>query len=145
MPGTWRMAGASRKCRMASDGPKPDYEVGYKKPPLHTRFQKGQSGNPRGRPRGSKNLSTLLVEALDKLVVVTENGKRRKIAKRELGIAQLVNKFAMADPHATRILIGLLQEIERRAPPASAERPTTFGAADKKVIENLLERLRSPE
>ena len=90
---------------MPSDDPKPDYpegdyEVGYKKPPVHTRFQKGQSGNPRGRPRGSKNLSTLLIEALDKLVVVTENGKRRKIAKRELGIAQLVNKFAMG-PTAT--------------------------------------------
>ena len=129
---------------MPSNDPKPDYEVGYKKPPVHTRFQKGQSGNPRGRPRGSKNLSTLLIEALDQLVVVTENGRRRKIAKRELGIAQLVNKFAMADPHATRILLGLLQEIERRAPPASAERPT-FGVADRKVIENLLERLRSSQ
>ena len=38
-----------------SDDDQPDYKVGYKKPPLHTRFQKGQSGNPRGRPKGSKN------------------------------------------------------------------------------------------
>ena len=40
--------------------PDDDYAVGYKKPPLHTRFKKGQSGNPRGRPKGSKNFSTLL-------------------------------------------------------------------------------------
>src|SRR6266849_2816817 len=140
-------SGASlmRRCRqpMPTDR-KRDYEVGYGKPPVHTRFRKGQSGNPRGRPRGSKNLTTLVSDALDQLVVVTENGRRRKIAKRELGIAQLVNKFAMADPHATRILLGLLQEIERRAPPASAERPT-FAAADTKVIENLLDRLRSSQ
>src|SRR6266446_3029950 len=122
MPGTRLAAGASRPLPIRCSDPMPTdrksgYEVGYGKPPLHTRFQKGQSGNPRGRPRGSKNLTTLLIQALDQLVVVTENGKRRKIAKRELGVAQLVNKFAMADPHATRLLIGLLQEIERRAPP----------------------------
>ena len=57
---------------------KTDYKVGYKRPPLHTRFRKGQSGNPRGRPRGSKNFSTLLTEALNEPVVVTEDGRRRK-------------------------------------------------------------------
>jgi len=62
-----------------SDDDKTDYKVGYKKPPLHTRFRKGQSGNPRGRPRGSKNFSTLLADALNEPVVVTEDGRRRKI------------------------------------------------------------------
>jgi len=37
-----------------------DYEVGYRKPPGHTRFTKGRSGNPRGRSPGAKNLKTLL-------------------------------------------------------------------------------------
>ena len=41
-----------------------DYEVGYGKPPRHTRFELGRSGNPQGRPGGSKNLLTLLNEAL---------------------------------------------------------------------------------
>ena len=123
---------------------KSDYEVGYGKPPLHTRFKKGQSGNPRGRPRGAKNLTTLVSDALDQLVVVTENGRRREISKRHLGIAQLVNKFAMAEPNATRILLGMLQDGERRAASAPDERPS-LGAADKLVIENLLKRLRSSE
>ena len=127
-----------------SDDDKPDYKVGYKKPPLHTRFRKGQSGNPRGRPRGSKNLSTLLTDALNEPVVVTEDGKRRKISKRELGIRQLVNKFAMAEAQATKILLGLMQERDRLAAETSAERPS-FGADDEKVIANLLKRLRGEE
>jgi hypothetical protein len=59
---------------------KRDYEVGHGKPPRHTRFKKGQSGNPRGRPKGSKNLPTLLTEALNEPVVVAENGKRSATA-----------------------------------------------------------------
>ena len=127
-----------------SDDDQPDHKVGYKKPPLHTRFRKGRSGNPRGRPRGSKNLSTLLTDALNEPVVVTEDGKRRKISKRELGVRQLVNKFAMAEAQATKILLGLIQERDRLAAEASAERPS-FGADDEKVIANLLKRLRGEE
>ena len=127
------------------DDEKPDYKVGYKKPPLHTRFQKGQSGNPRGRPRGSKNFSTLLTEALNEPVVVTEDGRRRTISQRELGLKQLANKFAMAEAQATKMLLGLMLERERLAAAAApAERPS-FGAADKQVIANLLKRLRSSE
>jgi hypothetical protein len=119
-----------------------DYKVGYKKPPLHTRFRKGQSGNPRGRPPGSKNFATLLNDALNEAVVVTEDGKRRKISKRELGLRQLANKFAMAEVQATKILLGLMQERERVGAVAPGERPA-LGAADEKVIANLLKRLRS--
>ena len=126
-----------------SDDDKADYKVGYKKPPLHTRFKKGQSGNPSGRPKGSKNFSTLLAEALNEPVVVTEDGRRRRISKRELGLKQLANKFAMAEAQATKILLGLMLERERLAAAAvPAERPT-FGAADEKVIANLLKGLRS--
>ena len=124
---------------------KTDYKVGYKRPPLHTRFRKGQSGNPRGRLRGSKNFSTLLAEALNEPVVVTEDGRRRRISKRELGLKQLANKFAMAEAQATKILLGLMLERERLAAAAPpAERPS-FDAADEKVIANLLKRLRSKE
>src|ERR1700738_614513 len=58
-----------------------DYEVGYARPPRHSRFVKGNSGNPRGRPRGAEHIKTLLNEALNELVVVTDHGGRRKVSK----------------------------------------------------------------
>ena len=122
-----------------------DYKVGYKKPPLHTRFKKGQSGNPRGRPRGAKNFSSVLNDALNQRVVVTENGRRRKISKRDLGIRQLVDRFAMAEMQATRMLLGLMLERERLVAAASPAERRSFGAADQKVIDNLLKRLRGEE
>jgi hypothetical protein len=58
---------------------KRQYAANYRKPLLHTRFEKGQSGNPRGRPK--KDLPALLLAALDEPVSVTIDGKRRKITR----------------------------------------------------------------
>jgi hypothetical protein len=121
-----------------------DYEVGYGKPPRHTRFKKGQSGNPRGRPSGSKNLATVLSEALNELVTVAENGGRRKITKRQAIITQLVNQSAKADWRATKILLDILQAIESRSEPAPAETPS-FSEADEKVLEQLRARFSKGE
>ena len=121
-----------------------DYEVGYGKPPRHTRFKKGQSGNPRGRPRGSKNLKTLLNDALNEPVVITEEGGRRKITKREAIVTQLVNRSATADLRALKILLDILRDIEGHSEPASAE-SSGFIEADEKVIAQLRARLSAPE
>src|SRR3954466_6434232 len=92
-----------------------DYEVGYGKPPLHTRFQKGRSGNPKGRPRGKKNMSTLLSAALDAWIIVVENGRRKKITKREAIVTQLVNKSASADLKATQIVLAMPHDVDSAA------------------------------
>src|SRR5271166_1505567 len=91
-----------------------EYEVGYAKPPRHAGFQKGRSGNPKGRPKGSKNFGTLVSEALDEKVSLTEDGRRRRITKRELVIKQLVNKSASADLRAIKQLTDIVQGVERR-------------------------------
>ena len=117
-----------------------DYEVGYGKPPRHTRFKKGQSGNPRGRSNGSNNLSTLLSEALNEPVIVAEDGGRRTISKHRAIITQLVNRSAKGDLRALKILLDILQEIERRTEPASSE--TSFSPSDDKVIAQLKARLQ---
>jgi hypothetical protein len=116
-----------------------DYEVGYGRPPRHTRFEPGRSGNPRGRPGGSKNLSSLLSEALNEPVIVVENGRRRKITKRRAIIKQLVNRSAKGDWRGTKILLDIIQDIERRTEPNPPE--TSFDPADEKVLAQLKARL----
>src|SRR5271165_7015662 len=105
-------------------GTKGDYEVGYGKPPRNAGFKKGQSGNPRGRPPGSKNLTTLLNDALNETVTITENGRRRKITKREVVIKQLVNKSASADARSLKILLDLMLNLEARARASGAPTPS---------------------
>jgi len=117
-----------------------DYKVGPGKPPLHTRFKKGQSGNPRGRQ--AKNLPALLVAALNQPVAVTENGRRRQVTKREAAIAQQVNKSATADLRATKMLLDILKDIEKQARTAPKPKPAPFTPADEEVIETLVARLR---
>jgi hypothetical protein len=116
-----------------------DYAVGYGKPPRHTRFTKGQSGNPRGRARGAKNLKTLLIDTLNELVVVAENGRRRTINKRQAFIMQIVNHAVKGNWHAAKLLLDTLQRIEDRAEPETGE--SAFDATDAKVIEQLMTRL----
>jgi len=117
-----------------------DYEVGYGKPPRHTRFEPGRSGNPRGRPPGAKNMKTLLSKALNELVVVTEPGGRRKVSKREAIVTQLVNRSAKADYKAIQILLGMLRDMEgdTDAHPSDA----AFTEADRQIIQRIRSRLR---
>ena len=119
-----------------------DYEVGYGKPPRHTRFKRGAaSANPRGRPR--KNLAASLVEGLNKKVVVTENGRRRKIPVREAITSQLINKSATADLRAIKMVLDMIKDAEKQAGAAPAPEPSPqFTAADEEVVEQLIERLR---
>ena len=62
------------------------YEVGYRKPPVHTRFKPGQSGNPRGRPRQAKGLKTLAREILTEKVAVRTATGEKKISRIEVAI-----------------------------------------------------------
>ena len=106
--------------------------------PCTRRFKRGQSGNPRGRPAGAKNLATLVNEALNEPVVIAEDDGRRKISKREAIVKQLVNRSAKADWRAIKILLDIVREIESRAAPETVE--SSFSATDEKVIEQIRAR-----
>ena len=117
---------------------KPEYEVGYKNPPQRTRFRKGESGNPNGRPRGSKNLATLLEKELRQRVVVNENGRRRSITKQEAMVKHLVNKALSGD---RRLLQLMLEEIRLLEARATSSATATIDDADHQVMRQIQERL----
>ena len=118
-----------------------DYRVGPGRPPLHTRFRKGQSGNPGGRSK--KNLPALLADALNEPVFVTIDGERRQITKREAVVHQLVNKSTSADLRATKMLFDMMKDAEQKAGVAApAPERRRLEEADKEVVQLLKERLR---
>ncbi len=80
------------------------YQVGFCKPPKHSQFRKGVSGNPGGRPKGSRNLLSMLQDILQEITVVRENRKRRRVSKGEAMFRSLVNRAISGDIAAiTRI------------------------------------------
>jgi hypothetical protein len=84
-------------------------KVGYAKPPKHTRFTKGRSGNPKGRPTGSKNLATMMIEELTQPVPIVENGKRTKIPKIRAAVRQAVNRAMVGDFKALQQIVIMLR------------------------------------
>ena len=86
------------------------YQVGYCKPPVQTQFKKGKSGNPKGRSKGSKNISTLLENAGQKLVTISEDGRTRKITMQDLIVRGLVTKAAKGDTRAVQNYLKLMEK-----------------------------------
>jgi hypothetical protein len=123
-------------------GDKGSYEVGFSKPPRSTQFKPGQSGNPAGRPRGAKNFATAIEEELQARVIVTENGKRKRISKREVIAKHLVNKAASGDLKAIPLLLN--ETRLREGNHADAGPDQVFDTSeDRNVLDSIIRRIRS--
>ena len=88
-----------------SDGGLKDCEVGYGRPPKATRFAPGKSGNPRGRPKGSRSVGAVLKGIMSQKVTVSEGGRMRRVSRVELMLLRLVNDAARGDPRATKLAL----------------------------------------
>ena len=85
------------------------YEIGYRRPPAAGQFKKGASGNPKGRPKGSRNFVTLLEKELGQTVVVTEGGKKKTITRMQAMVKRLVAGALQGDQKALLTLIEVLR------------------------------------
>ena len=99
------------------DGAGEQEPAGDRRLPRSTRFRPGQSGNPRGRPKGARSLRGLVASALGERVEAKENGRRRRITKLEAAVKQLVNRAASGDQRATQFVFALLGEDKGGEPP----------------------------
>src|SRR5258705_5637098 len=108
-----------------------DYGVGFAKPPKYTQFKKGQSGNPKGRPKNTLNLATVVNRIVREQVVINEGGQRKTVTKFEAAVKQVANKAASGDLSALRHLLALVQFTEQ--PTGSAAPMTGLDHTDEKV------------
>jgi hypothetical protein len=111
------------------------YKVGYRKPPLHSRFSKGRSGNPSGRPKGRKTGGSDLKKALEEFVTIQEGGKKRKVRMSELIAKRLANAAARGDWKAINKAIDFLRSEDER---------TAFENSDK-ALHKVIVELVSPD
>jgi hypothetical protein len=107
---------------MNDDLDQEDYKVGYQKPPRHSWFQKGVSGNPSGRRKKAPDFESLLLRELQSTLTITEGGKRKKICKAEVIAKQFVNKASNGHFQTFRLLLPYCLKVLERL--AEAQRPT---------------------
>ena len=117
------------------------YEVGYQKPPKQTRFKKGQSGNPNGRPKGVRNLKTELMEELGERITVTESGQTRRFSKQRAILKRLTEKALKGDARSASIIINLVHRLFQDDE-ADDKAPPVLSAEDAAILEGFLARNR---
>ena len=90
-----------------TDASSTDDKIGYKRPPLHTRFRSGMSGNPRGRQKGVRNFAADVKRTLEIPVTLSENGKSKRVSTQEALILRLREKALKGDARALETLLSL--------------------------------------
>lgn len=113
--------------------------AGYCSPPQNTRFKKGQSGNPQGRPKGSLNVATVFMKTLREKIVVNENGRRKTVSKLEAAVKQLVNKAASGDQRSIQLLVDLARDAEGKQSITGAQE-SVLSSVDQEIMDDILKR-----
>ena len=131
---------SAKKKALAGTG----YEVGYGRPPRHTRFRLGQTGNPKGRPRKDNSLSAILKRSLHKQVMIRSGGRQKRVSLAEALIHQILTDATRGDRHARSLILKLGDP--RAATVAhqahDSEEVHHIGPADQAILDQLKHELR---
>ena len=115
------------------------HKVGYKKPPAETRFQKGRSGNPKGRPKGTRNFKTDVREELAEPVNVREDGSVTTVSSQRAILKQLRAKALKGDPRALDRMVALAERYDLED--AADEAEQDLSGADQSILERFKDRV----
>jgi Family of unknown function (DUF5681) len=116
-----------------------DYEVGYKKPPKDTQFQPGQSGNPNGRPKGTKNLKTDLAEELQERIALREGGERHTVSKQRAMLKRLMERALHGDTKAASLIINMVARFLDQT--EDEEHATPLTETDRAILDAYVARM----
>jgi len=123
-----------------------DYEIGYGKPPKHTRFKPGRSGNPRGRPKAARGLNTIVRDTLmQKVAVRTASGETKKISRIEAVLQKTLEQAMKGNPRALSQLLKLYGDAVPDEKPEAVSSPADedLTAADLAILAELQKVLAS--
>jgi Family of unknown function (DUF5681) len=120
---------------------KRDYEVGYRKPPKHSRFKPGQSANPAGRKKGAANFKTDLENTLRLPVQLSEAGQTKRVSTQQAAFSRLKQKALAGDGRALDELLKLACELDDEAESSGATGP--MDAVDHAILMAFVEEVLS--
>ncbi|MBT6530501.1 MAG: hypothetical protein HN578_09940 [Rhodospirillales bacterium] len=109
-------------------------KVGYKKPPKSSQFKPGKSGNPKGRPKETRNFKTDLLEELQETIAIKESGQTKTVSKQRAMLKILTAKAVQGDIKATTIIVNLVHKLLHDE--TSDEDTTDLSAADQAILEH---------
>jgi len=113
-------------------------KVDGRKPPVEYRFKPGQSGNPNGRPKGSLNLKTHLIETLSERITITEGPKSRRVNKLRALVLSLAAKGIKGDARAAAYVLSLVQQSLTDEP--AQDQTAKLSPEDEAILRDFLER-----
>jgi hypothetical protein len=111
---------------------------GFGRPPNSGRFRSAQSGNPKGRPRGSRNLKTDLASMMKKRVAIREDGEQRFVSRQQILLLKLFERAAKGDTRASAQLLNMIMKFESKEPPDGGS--TRLTENDHEIIEDFFRR-----